>query len=937
MTKRINWYNFKRVTAEDMETEQAALLSASDNASLTASGSGVIKTFAELPVIFDSDNLSVQQNGYLVSGDFDGRGVLAEAYACTDLSLGSHIQVELTDSSASKTLPIIVTILGTNFEDSIQYEHISCPKDGIYVSYKLYKTVQNVLFQNFKGNANGSYQLGGSIKVTEADSLISVSYPFVARQTNSPDIVFRDYKIYNPLYTLDVLLDEALYSNFNIDDLNINTSVLESIDFEESASLNTVYGQKFRMRGNNIQKIQLLMALESGSSWSGVLTAGIRKLQNPTTFTAGSRFQPTKPIDFDPELFPIAESSLDQSDFEDLGVELSTDYKLVDFVFSETIVGNSSLSPLEDGAWYVLTIQRSSSSSTGTIKIATSEYTGITGYNSLYTEEESSGSGGGAGCITVSSSGIWSDIKNRAAHYSIFGNNARVSYGKTLDNGRLVEARKKDKNSLGDDTQVVEHSYGMALTSTGASSYIVASKATTGTDSEVAVKTGATVSGRLYDKLEISSLTFSEVEDLYATDTNLIILGKYVDLNPRANPVISGEIYHPGLFIGNTLDIPNPPTDLLNKNVVGSIITPNTNAPSFRYRIISQDIILDGYGDLNEDGLLNYDDLELLSELDGYSIDLSTTTTYSSSEQKAAINADNVRMIDIIKGNLDSDLEITLSDIAALNNYITSGTAFPNGLSEFYRVRLTVEPLLDMLSFLDTDGSSLLRIEENDSALVDSFVGPISWEINPVKVWDDSSVAITDLRRFVVSSVVEFTPEDLSASSPTGGSTHLFAPNNVYLGGSVKNLDGTLHRLDYERVQIELELPDGSSEKELNVFTLFVKNKMYFSDGSLVSEEALAENQVFFEVNVSSFAKNMGMSVDGYVDYSDVGDDADEAVGTYIDQSSGLLRIRAYNIVNNDVRPEVRTRIYVVVNLKKAGWRNSPRVVSDVELASLWS
>jgi len=56
-----------------------------------------------------------------------------------------------------------------------------------------------------------------------------------------------------------------------------------------------------------------------------------------------------------------------------------------------------------------------------------------------------------------------------------------------------------------------------------------------------------------------------------------------------------------------------------------------------------------------------------------------------------------------------------------------------------------------------------------------------------------------------------------------------------------------------------------------------------------------------------------------------------------MDQGSGLMRIKAYNIVNNDVRPEVRTRIYVVVNLKRAGWKNLPRVVSDTELSALWT
>jgi hypothetical protein len=456
-------------------------------------------------------------------------------------------------------------------------------------------------------------------------------------------------------------------------------------------------------------------------------------------------------------------------------------------------------------------------------------------------------------------------------------------------------------------------------------------------DPEVAAKTGDTVNSRVRDALEISALTFDEVESLYATDPDILPIAVAVDRNPRANPVITGSSYYPGLFFGNHLDVIHPPSDLLNKSVIGSIVTPNTANPSFRYRIVSQEIVLDGYGDLDGDGRLSYADLNLASELDGYDVSLQTTGTYSAATQLAAVASGAVSTLDILKANLNNDTEVDTLDLAALTSAITSGTAFPNGQAGFYRVRLTVEPLSNQMGYLNSDGTSNLHIEQLDTGLLATFAGPITWQIDPVRIWRPSLVDITDIRRFCVSAVVNFSPSDLQNTTPTAGQNDVYVPGDLYLGGVVLDGEGNPHPLDYERAQVELELPDGSSEKEINIFDAFVKNQMRFSDGTFVTSEALAAGQVFFEVNVSSFAKNMGFSVDGYVDYSDVGEDADEAVGTYIDQGSGLLRIRAYHIVNNDVRPEVRTRVYVVVNLKKAGWRNLPRVVSDVELAALWT
>lgn len=937
--KRPHWYDFQKVTTNDLRAEQDAWLNAVAEATDGSSGTGIQLEQSIDQVIFDTDRLSVTQSAWVTTGVFDGRGILPEAYVCSDRAEGNQISVRVSDSRASEFLPIICTVIGTDFNDNIYYEHLRCPADGLYQTYGHFKIVENVLFQNVFGNTDvridgyGSFNLAGRVVVAEASSFLPAADTLVANQSRTPDIIFSKYKLYNSGNTLDQILDEALRSAYSVDDLRVNTTVSETRQFSAGGSSEIVYAQKFRMRGNNIQKAQILLALDSGASWTGSISVGIKRLLNRDTFSSATRYLPDTLIDFDPETEYIAEVSLDQAAMAELGVELGPEHQPVDFVFSETSIGNANISTLEDDAWYALTVRRIGSTATGTLSMPVVPVsTGV----DTYTKREDEDFESGAGRFTVFSGGVWTDVKDRMTWYRICGDSFRTASGVAVDEGARIKSPKTFVNDKAVTTQYAERGVAFADSSTGVENYLIVQSAAQLLDFVTHPATGDKQASREIDTPELSSLRFAEVEDLIRNKPNLVVAASGADTNPRANPVISGTVYHPGLFRNNILDIPNPPADLINYNVVGSIITPNTLKPSLRYRIVSQQFIVDGYGDLNSDQQVNITDLAAQQELLGYSTSLATTGTRTAASQQADIIAGNVELVDILKANLNTDTEVTSSDVAALNDFINLGTAFPNGQGQFNRVRLVVEPLVGRIWYLNNVGESSLDIHTADTDLLSTFSAPVNFSIAPVRIWRESGVQITDLRRFVISATTAFVPEDLLAITPTGGKNNLIAPGDIYLTGNVLNPDGSYHRLDYERAQIELELPDGNSEKEINVFDVFVKNRMRFSDGTLVTSEALASGQVTFEIQVSSFAKNLGFAVDGYVDYSGVGDSADEAVGTYIDHDTGLLRVRAYNIVNNDIRPEVRTRIYVNVNLKKAGWRNPPRIVSSTELAALW-
>lgn len=396
--KRPHWYDFQKVTTNDLRAEQDAWLNAVAEATDGSSGTGIQLEQTIDRVIFDTNALSLTQSAWVSTGVFDGRGILPEAYVCSDRAEGNQVSVRVSDSRATEFLPIICTVLGTDFNDNVYYEHIRCPTNGLYQTYGHFKVIENVLFQNVFGNTDaridgyGSFNLAGRVVVAEASSLLPAADTIVANQSRTPDIIFSKYKLYNSGNILEQILDEALRFSYSVDDLAVNTTVSETKLFSQGGSSEIIYAQKFRMRGNNIQKIQLLLALDVGASWTGSISVGIKRLLNSETFSCSTRFLPDTLIDFDPGTEYVAEVSLDQADMAQQGVELGPEHQPVDFVFSETSIGNANLSTLEEDAWYALTVRRTGSTATGTVSIpVVPVYTGIDPYTKREDEDFQSG------------------------------------------------------------------------------------------------------------------------------------------------------------------------------------------------------------------------------------------------------------------------------------------------------------------------------------------------------------------------------------------------------------------------------------------------------------------------------------------------------------------------------------------------------------------
>jgi len=943
LVKRNNWSDFQKVTLGDLDVEQ---VSNNTNVALVndgIAGSGVRLDFPQEVVIFDSESLTSAQQGFVGVDTFDGRGILAVPVPATDLSEGNQVAVSVTGARLDGIISMDVTIIGKTFDNSLIYEHLKFNNNGENVTSNHFKEVTNVLFQNFLGNVNtsvdgyGSFNVGGVVKITEASSY-KVSYDLISNeQSLNPDLVFKNYKTYDAGKTLDEVLQEAVGSSNDIEDLNIVTATTSWRLFTEGASTETMYAQKFKMDGNNIQKVTILLSLESGTSWSGNIVLGIRPLL--TSVSSLTEFIPDNGIDFNPNTNPLEEISVNLDDLASRGIELSSVPVPVDFIFTGSRISNPNLSNLIDKGWYALTIKRSGSSTTGTILL-----------DEVVNETPATKR------LSVFNGSNWTDVSSSTLWYKIWSDSVKVASGVAYDDGVRIPIVKTRLGTNGVVSQNYVDDINLANNSEGTENYLIVKKSIEYSDIDRHPRTGDPLFIRKEDAPEFSVYEQADLLTLMVGEPRTVVLARVKDSNSRNNPTITDTLYYPGLAYGNVINVINPSSDLLNQNVVGSTITPDTLNPTFKYRITSQEIFTDLYGDVDGNGIIDVFDSESITELDGYQSYLATTGTYSNTEQQAALVAGYLNILEVLRADVaQSDgYEVTSSDLSALNNFINDGTAFPNGMSTITRVRLTVEPIMNPSLYYDSDANSTLQIHIDNPNLTDpslfSFADNITLSIDFIPTWTEEFVEITDLRRYVTTTFLDFNASDLQSSIENGGENNLFVPGNLYLTKSVLELDGTTHPLDMETSVIELELPSGDTKGEINIFEEYVDSTMYFSDGTLVSNAAINNNQVRFEVAIASHCKNLaddaigylglaGSTTDGYgLDFDGYNDgygaNADEVIGTYIDHDTGLLRIRSYNIVRNELFPELRSRIQVSIFLKKAGFANMPLYIDSTTLAS---
>lgn len=929
---RNNFFDGQQITESDLDTEQTAWHDSLANGVDFLAGSGVEQEFSIQRVLFDTNDVPASVQTLMDNTNFDGEPIYAtDSFGITvfeqpsDDTLGVQFEVRVTGASLLGVFNLKVYIFGLIYGGTFVQEVLTFNENESQFTRNYFTSIVSIMTQDFSGNQNtivdgsGCRDAGGRIEILEATPLEVIRDHIMAEQVLEPNMDYVNFKPATMSKTLTMLLDEIAESeDLDADDLNVNTTSTSTRELPPNVS-GLIVGQKFKATTNNIQKVSLLLSVSRNDlalpgneyDWSGDIVVGIRKLQ--TTTVCPTDIVPNTSIEFDPEASPLAEVSFDQTDLESIGVVLDGTAKEVDFVFTTSLIANPSVEPnISAGSYYMVTITRSGNISDGTLILQEAANTNA---DPDETDEMR---------LSVFSQNIWTDVPESDLWFKVFTNAVRVVDGTAYDAGvQITSPRVKENAATSVNEPYIEGNHSLVDVSQSSENYVIIQKKNEFSTSIPHPSTGNLIYTRVKDAPDVAVVEETTLTTLIGAGNNTIVLGSAKDTNPVDNPSITGATDFPGLLRPTTFTIINPDSDVILNNLVGSILTPNVGEPDLKYRIVKQEVFEDAYGDVSFDGTIDANDVARAQLLDGYSKDLQSGTL-SWVHQQRAIVAGTVSMEEIIRADVTDDGVIDIYDSQGIQQYISLGTSFNAG-SSFNRVVLTVEDLFNPL----TTTPDMLSA---DSSFNNVPYSAIEYRIDFVDIWEPENISITDLRRFVPKTFTSITSSNITGTTKSGGSNTSFIPGDILLGGQILELDSTHYPIDLEVATVVLELPEGSTQGEIDIFSNFIRNQMKFADGTYVGGTALDDNQVFVTASIQSFVKD----TDGYDFASNDGyAEVEETIAVLYSQGSGIIRIRAANVRNIITRPELRTKIVLTVYLKKAGFQNSEELVEEARVTAL--
>lgn len=963
------FHNAQRVDEGDLLVEQVHNTQIHSATIQNHFGSGVLLDKPRQYILFDSDNLDSTQAALDAVGVFDGSGIHVHTQP-SDANLGNQIEVELTDSTVKGRFSVKVAIIGLDFEGNLQYDKFYFHKNEKQITSRHYARILALFFNDFKGNNNCSRNHGGRIVIRETAPFQLSRDDLMAVQDVEPDIFWRDFK-FNQFANLFTTIQQAIGSEYDADALNINITG-KGVRTLSAGDVTSQIGQKFLASTDNIQKVTLLLGvnrndtvpIENRYDWLGDLVISIYPLQ--TTVSCPSAIVPNLAIDYDPAITPLAQITYSQAELLDLGYVLTDTLQPVDFIFSETKLGNGSTSGITIDNYYAVTIKRSGAAATGNIIVSVA--------NDRIEDSR-----------LIAFNGIWTDVTEEDLWFKIWTDAAKIADGRGYDNGNGIEYEKTttDPDTAATiDNKIVSKSFidtGENILNTGIiqaveyESYNIQDE-----------RAGNTIFSR---KKYIPSFSFvdnANLTDLRATSEPFVI-GTIRDTNPKLNELLTKTQTFPGLARADTFCIINPDADLLSVNVVGSKIYPNTLHTN-NFRIFGAQYCYDGYGDVNGDGIIDDDDISAVSSLLGESL------FYSTTQQK--IIDGYFSTFEILRADVDGDGYVSSTDLDLITRYVNRQiNSFPVG-TYFTHLCLTLQQsvarwdgyfdcadgyvrldgyagvqLIPVSSLSDTElryyGYLVTPQLETDPIFTTVPFPGVTYEVIPQPYWQGFNIIESSNSKLVTCSfttdndntipdctmAVTFSCED--RGNPTiicdPGKNDLFIPGNLILndGSKIVDRDGYSYKHDIEIGTIILNLPnDPLQEVTLNVFNKLIADSgdgltsagfaaMRYADCSTVQPQDLALGKLKFSVSIQAMVPEL----DGYDGY--LGNNCiiiDDIVGVYFDHDSGILTLTSKDMHEDTVYKSLVTKIQIIVYLKKAGWRDSNYLeVQPAQLAGLLS
>jgi hypothetical protein len=608
------WFDAQQVDDTDLTLEQNYNNTITSGIINNHVGSGVLPEVLEQNIIFDSA-LSV--------GFLDGTIVRAQ-YQPTDSNFGNQLEIELNKSQVAGKKAIKICIIGLDFESNLQYETFYFRTNEIQVSHKHFTNILLILFNDFIGDPTLSLNLGGQVVIREANPFSLSRSPLMIAQDVEPNLFFRDFFLEGYL-SLQALLSAAL-PFYNIDTLGIFTTPLDN-HVLLNGDVTTQIGQKFIASTNNIQKINLLLSVrntevgnEDDLVWNGDLVISIYPLQS--TIECASDIAPNLPIDFSPSNIPVAQLSVNYNTLQSSGTILNTVPQPVDFIFSNSSVASGNV--LTVGSYYAVTIKRSGSANKCDILIAV-------GSDRVPDSR-----------ITTFTGTLWVDIPDQDLWFRVWTDAAKISDGQIYETGHGVVLPKtsQDPNTL---TTIDYSLEDLQFTGNGVFRAVVAASIEENTPIPDQ-RTGNPVLSRQEFVPSIKLLNTIDITNLEKASEPLII-GAISDKNIKffdsISSIINSNLYsatmvHDELIIKIVDDstdvvrfdssVSGLVTNLLNGDFVGAQIFPHASNTNNYFRIASAKLASCILGDVDGNGIIDVNDLNILNTYLNYDLNTGLPT-----------------------------------------------------------------------------------------------------------------------------------------------------------------------------------------------------------------------------------------------------------------------------------------------------------------------
>jgi hypothetical protein len=600
------WFDSQQVDDSDLTLEQEFNTTIESGIIQDHVGTGILPEVLEQNILWDST---------LTSGFLDGKAIFTQNQP-SDNNFGNQLEIDLSGSITGGRRVVKVGIIGLDFQSNLQYEIFYFKANESQISQKHFTKILVLMFNDFIGDPDLSFNLGGKMVIKEARPMTLSRSPIMVAQDQQPNLFFRDFFLDGPISLQSML--QAAMPLYNIDSLNIQTAPLDNKVILAN-DVTTQIGQKFLATTNNIQKVTLLLSVQNQNNpsdlvWNGDLVVSIFPLQS--SVECASDVAPSSPIDFAPANVPVAQISFNYATLSQAGVVLDSVPQPVDFVFSNSPIAAGNV--LIPNAYYAATIKRSGSANKCDILIATG---GDLTANSR---------------ITTFAGTLWVDIPEQDLWFRVWTDAAKVSDGQAYESGHGMILPKTTLDSTTQAT--VDYSLqNIQFTGNGVFSAVV-SAVTSETTPIPDQKTGNPVLTRQQFVPQVQLLNTIDLTNLENTADPLII-GAIADKNRNffdsISALIKSNLYsatmaHDELLI-RIVDDPTDPvrfdstvtslqTNLLNGDFVGAQIFPDATNPNVFYRIADAKLCSMILGDVNGDGIIDLNDLDILTSYIGYNM-----------------------------------------------------------------------------------------------------------------------------------------------------------------------------------------------------------------------------------------------------------------------------------------------------------------------------